>query len=56
MDKLFKEVLKSEHYFAILCNCMKKLEEKINELFQITPSVKDGEIKGELQLKTVETE
>ena len=56
MDKLFKEVLKSEHYFAILCNCIKNLEEKINELFQITPSVKDGEIKGELQLKTVEAE
>ena len=30
---------------------MKNLEEKINELFQITSSAKDGQIKGELQLK-----
>ena len=30
---------------------MKNLEEKMNELFQITSSAKDSQIKGELQLK-----
>ena len=30
---------------------MKNLQEKMNELFQITFSTKDSQIKGELQLK-----
>ena len=49
--EVFKEGLKSDDCVAILCNCMKNLEEKMNELFQITSSAKDSQIKGKLQLK-----
>ena len=49
--EVFEEALKSDDYVAILCNCMKNLEQKMNELFQITSNVKDSQIKGELQLK-----
>ena len=48
---MLEEALKSDDCVAILCNCMKNLEEKMNELFQITSSAKDSQIKGELQLK-----
>ena len=48
--EVFEEALKSDDCVAILWNCMKNLEEKMNELFQITSSVKDSQIKGELQL------
>ena len=48
---MFEEALKSDDCVEILCNCMKNLEEKMNELFQITSSAKDSQIKGELQLK-----
>ena len=48
---MFEEALKSGDCVAILCNCMKNLEEKMNELFQITSSAKDSQIKGKLQLK-----
>ena len=33
---MFEEALKSDDCVVILCNCMKNLEEKMNELFQIT--------------------
>ena len=49
--EVFEEALKSDDCVAILCNCMKNLEQKMNELFQITSNVKDSQIKGELQLK-----
>ena len=49
--EVLKEPLKSDDSVAISCNCMKNLEEKMNELFQITSSAKDSQIKGELQLK-----
>ena len=49
--EVFKEALKSDDCIAILCNCMKHLEEKINELFRISSSAKDNQIKGELQRK-----
>ena len=49
--EVFEEVLKLGDCVAILSNCMKNLEEKMNELFQITSSAKDSQIKGELQLK-----
>ena len=48
---MFKEALKSDDCVAILCNCMKDLEEKINELFQIISSAKDNQVQDELQLK-----
>ena len=48
---MFEEALKSDDCVAILFNCMKNLEEKMNELFQITSSAKDSQIKDELQLK-----
>ena len=35
----------------VLCNFMKNLEKKMNELFQITSSAKGSEMKGEPQLK-----
>ena len=49
--EVFKEALKSDDCVAILCNCMKDLEEKINELFQIISSAKDNQVQDELQLK-----
>ena len=36
------EAIKSDYYVAILCNCMKNLEEKMNELLQITSSAKEN--------------
>ena len=48
--EVFEEALKSDYCVAVLCNCMNNLEEKMNELFQIT-SAKDSEIKGKLQLR-----
>ena len=45
------EALQSDDCVAILCNCMKKLDQKMNELFQITSSTKDSQIKSKLQLK-----
>ena len=45
------EALKSDDCVAILRNRVKNLEEKTNELFQITSSATDSQIKGELQLK-----
>ena len=36
------EAIKSDDYVAILCNCMKNLEEKMNELLQITSSAKEN--------------
>ena len=48
---MFEEALKSDDCVEILCNCMKNVEEKMNELFQVTSSAKDSQIKGELQLK-----
>ena len=44
--EVFEEALKSGDCIAILCNCMKNLEEKMNELFQITSSAKDSQIKA----------
>ena len=49
--EVFEEALKSDDCAVILCNCMENLEEKINELLQITSSAKDSQTKGELQLK-----
>ena len=49
--EVFEEALKSDDCVVILCNYMKNLEEKMNELFQITSSAKDNQIRGELQLK-----
>ena len=46
-----KEALKSDDCVAILRNCIKNLEEKMNELFQITSSSKDSQINSELQIK-----
>ena len=48
---MFEEALKSDDCVAILCNCIKNLEEKMNELFQITSHAKDSQIKGKLQVK-----
>ena len=48
---MFEEALKSDDCVAILCNCMKNLEEKMNGLFQITSSAKDSQIESKLQLK-----
>ena len=48
---MFKEALKSDDCVVIFCNCIKNLEEKGNELFQITSSANDGQKKGKLQLK-----
>ena len=48
---MFKEALKSDDCIAILCSCITNLEEKMNELFQITSCAKDSQIKGHLQLK-----
>ena len=36
------EAIKSDDYVAILCNCMKNLEEKMNESLQITSSAKEN--------------
>ena len=44
----FEEALESDDCVAILCNCMKNLEKKMNESFRITSSAKDSQIKGEL--------
>ena len=41
---MFEEALKSHDRIAILWNCMKNFEEKINELFQITFSAKESQI------------
>ena len=49
--EILEEALKSDGCVAILCNCMKNLQEKMTELFQITSSAKDSQIKGERQLK-----
>ena len=49
--KVFEEALKSDDFVAILCSCMKNLEDKLNELFQITFSAKDSQIKDKLRLK-----
>ena len=48
---MFKEALKSDDCVVIFCNWIKNLEEKENELFQITSSANDGQKKGKLQLK-----
>ena len=40
--EVFDEAIKSDDYVAILCNCMKILEEKVNELLQITSSAKEN--------------
>ena len=48
---MFKEALKSDDFVAILRNYMKSLEDKMKELFEITSSAKNSQIKGELQLK-----
>ena len=49
--EVFEEALISDDCVAILCNSMKNLEEKMNELFQITSSAKDSQTKGEIKLK-----
>ena len=48
---MFEKALKSDGCVAILCNYMKNLEEKTNDLLQITSSAKGNQIKGKLQLK-----
>ena len=48
---MLKEALKSDDFVAILRNYMKSLEDKMKELFEITSSAKNSQIKGELQLK-----
>ena len=40
--EVFDEAIKSDDYVAILCNCMEILEEKVNELLQITSSAKEN--------------
>ena len=47
---MFKEALESHECVAILCNCMKNLIVKLNELFHITLY---SQIKSELQLKSL---
>ena len=49
--EVFDETLKSDDCVAIFCNCMKNLEDIVNELFQITSSANNGQKKGKLQLK-----
>ena len=49
-EEMLKEALKSDDCVAILRKRMKNLEEKMYELFQITSSTKDSQIKGQLQL------
>ena len=46
--EVFEEALKSDDGVAILCNCMKHFEDKTSELFQITSSANDSQIKGHL--------
>ena len=49
--EVFEEALQSDDCVAILCNWMKNLENKMNEMSQITSSAKNSPIKGELRLK-----
>ena len=44
---VFTESLKSEDCVAVLCNCMKKLEEEMKKVLQMYEKTKDSEIKGE---------
>ena len=47
---VFEEGLDSSSCRSILCDCLKNLESKVNEIFANTNSLKENQVKGEKQL------
>ena len=50
LDDVFSESLKSTDCVAILYNCLKNVEKQVKEIYQISETTKESQIKGELQL------
>ena len=47
---IFEEGLGSSNYRSILFDCLKRLESKVNEIFENTNTLKENQIKGEKQV------
>ena len=51
LDDVFTEGMKSPECLHILVNCMKNIEDKINEICKMNQVTQDNQIKGECQLR-----
>ena len=49
LDDVFTEGMKSPECLHILANCMKNIEAKIKEIFEMNQVTQDNQIKGECQ-------
>ena len=50
---LFAEGIGSPRWASILCDCLKNLELKVNNIYKLSSSSKDAQIKGAKQLEDV---
>ena len=50
---VFTEGIESSHCASILYDCLKNLESKVNEIYELSSSTKDAQIKGARQLEDV---
>ena len=51
LDDVFTEGMKSPECLHILVNCMKNIEAKIKEIWEMNQVTQDNQIKGECQLR-----
>ena len=51
LDDVFTKGMKSPECLHILVNCMKNIEAKIKEIWEINHVIQDNQIKGEYQLR-----
>ena len=50
---IFEEGIDSPLYAGILYNCLQNLEKKLNEIFELSSSTKESQIKGDRHMEEI---
>ena len=50
---IFEEGIESPRYAGILYSCLQNLEKKLNEIFELSSSTKESQIKGDRHMEDV---